>query len=72
MSWVLILTPRPRGGTPAIIGGYHTKAEAEAAGLIATAEDLDTPGRGWDWYGFTVIPGAADTPPQGAPDGLNP
>ena len=66
MSWVLILTPRtgmsPRH--PAVIGGYKSKEEAIAAGRIAVGADDDE----YDypvWSDYTVIPGAADTPPDG-------
>lgn len=35
MSWVLILSPFSTHGPPAVIGGYPTKDEAEAAGQVA-------------------------------------
>lgn len=74
-SWVLILSPRriaDRPAHPAVVGGYRTKDEAEAAGRIATmaeARERDDYGALYwcEWEAFTVIPGAADTPPESAP-----
>ena len=65
MSWVLILSPRngPDPRYPAVIGGYRTKEEAIAAGDFATSDEVyDYP----SWVNYTVIPGAADTPPETA------
>lgn len=75
MSWVLILSPRDGARHPAIVGGYRTREEAEAAGRVATFADINTdeeypaidnPYWWRQFEAYTVIPGAADTPPEAA------
>lgn len=69
MTYVLILTPLGHKGHPAIIGGYPTREQAAAAGREATAADSEMFDEAWSrrlFESYAVIPGAADTGPEGA------
>lgn len=66
MSWVLILNSSWTQKPPAVIGGYLTRAEAERAGDAATAFKNDGPSQMPFYTTYHVIPGAADSEPEGA------
>lgn len=69
MSWVLILTTDGTMFPPAVIGGYPSREEAEAAGHAATevAETaaLTDSHTFPEFTAYTVIPGAACAGPLG-------
>lgn len=64
MSWVLILTSTLNGCPPAIVGGYLSRDEAEAAGMAATATLPKLYAPLPPYTMFTVIAGAALVAPQ--------
>lgn len=67
MSWVLILNSNWTQKPSAVVGGYLTRAEAECAGDAATAFKNDGPWPEMPFYTtYHVIPGAADSEPEGA------
>jgi hypothetical protein len=65
MSWVLILTSSLNARPPAVVGGYPTRAEAEAAGDEAVQFE---PGAKVfpEFSSYVVIPGAACAEPVGS------
>jgi len=66
MSWVLILDSDINAKPPAVVGGYATRAEAEAAGELATAFDNEKQFPHLPHYtSYVVIPGAACSEPVG-------
>lgn len=65
MSWVLILASNVTGRIPAVVGGYKTRKEAEAAGELATGWVRSAYAPMPHFTKFVVIPGAACTEPIG-------
>ena len=66
MSWVLILNSDINAKPPAVIGGYATRVEAEAAGEFATAFDNEPQWPRLPFYtSYVVVPGAACSEPLG-------
>ena len=65
MSWVLILVSSEIPKPPAVVGGYQTREEAEQAGELATAYDVEKYGIPY-FTRYSVIPGAACSGPIGA------
>jgi hypothetical protein len=67
MTWVLILSSTVNGRHPAVIGGYIVRAEAEAAGELATAWDATHPYPATPFYDqYIVIPGNAEADQGGS------
>jgi hypothetical protein len=66
VTWVLILVPVLDHSPPAVIGGYRSRDDAEAAGWLAIriSEDYTVPRP--PYHKFLVIPGAADCEPTGS------
>lgn len=66
MSWVLILNSNVVAKPPAVVGGYKTRVEAEAAGDAATAFSSEHFASVPYYSSYIVIPGAACSEPIGS------